>query len=153
MKKQRLLGAIAGWLLICGLSATAQEKGIWHAASSTAQSITGDILLSEEKLTINFSSFVIAKIRELKPGEVSSVFDADASAGRTGSLYRLSIPADRKFLHKNTLCGSDSTQWMAIYVEGRSLHLAFFSGARPPEFTPEAMANSSELCGTFSYER
>lgn len=153
MKKQRILGAVAGCLLVCGLSAGAQEKGIWHAANSTAQSITGDIVLSDEKLTINFLSFVIAKIRELKPAEVSSVFDADPSAGRTGSLYRLSIPADRKFLHKNTLCGSDSTQWMAAFVEGRSLHLAFFSGPKPPEFTPEAIANSTELCGTYSYER
>ena len=153
MKRERLLGVVAGLVLTCCLSAVAQEKGIWHAASSTAQSITGDIVISDEKLSINFSSFVISRIRALSPGEVSSVFDAASSAGINGNLYRLNIAAAQKFLHKNTLCGTDSTQWMATYVTGRSLRIAFFSGPKPPVFAPEAIANSTELCGIYSYER
>jgi hypothetical protein len=104
-------------------------------------------------LAINFSSFTIARIRALESGEVSAVFDVDTNIGGRGNLYRLSIPATKKFLHKNTLCGSEDTQWMAAFVSGRILHLAFFSGEKMPVFTPDAMANTTDLCGTFSYAR
>lgn len=42
---------------------------------------------------------------------------------------------------------------MAAYVEGRTLKVAFFSDAKPPVFTLEALANSPNLCGTFTYTR
>ena len=135
------------------MAVAAQEKGGWRAASSTAQSITGDVALSEDKISINYSSFVIAQIRSLAASDLSAVFDADSGGTGKGNLYRLSIPAAKKFLHKNTLCGDEDTQWMATYVEGRSLHLAFFSGQKMPVFTPDAFANSTDLCGTFSYVR
>jgi hypothetical protein len=152
---RRILWAVAVTMLACSLSAVAQERGIWRAASSTAQSITGDVALSEDKLSINFSGFTIAQIRALEPGELGAVFQAEGGGGAVGSgnLYRLSIPGDKKFLHKNTLCGSEETQWMATYVAGHSLHLAFFSGQKMPVFTPDAIANTTDLCGTFSYVR
>ncbi len=126
---------------------------MWRAANTPAQSITGDVALSDAKLAINFSSFTIARIRELKPGEVSSVFDADSNAAVGGNLYRLSIPAAKKFLHHNSLCGAEETQWMATYVADGALHLAFFSGPKMPVFTPDAIANTTDLCGTFAYVR
>jgi hypothetical protein len=153
MKRDGLLRAIVASLLACCMTVAAQEKGNWRAASSTAQSITGDVALSDSKISINFSSFVIAQIRALTAADLSAVFPAESGAGGSSSLYRLSVPAQRKFLHKNTLCGDEDTQWMATYVEGRSLHLAFFSGQKMPVFTPDAMANSTDLCGTFSYVR
>jgi hypothetical protein len=131
--------------------AAAQEKGNWHAASSTARSITGDVTISNQKISINFSGFPIAQIRGLQPSEVGVAFDVDGAAGGSGNLYRLSIPGTTRFLHKNTLCGNEDTQWMATYVVGRSLQLAFFSGQKMPVFTPEAIAASTDLCGTFSY--
>ncbi len=153
MKRDRLLSALLGSVLACCLSATAQESGNWRAANSPAQSITGDVGIGTEKIFINFSTFTIARIRDLEPGEVSSVFDADSGAGVRGSLYRLSIPGAKTFLHKHTLCGGEDTQWMATYVEGRSLHLAFFSGQKMPVFALDAIANSTDLCGRFSYAR
>jgi hypothetical protein len=152
MNRERFLYAIVGSVLACCLSATAQEKGTWRAANSTAQSITGDVTLSDEKISINFSGFAMARIRSLERGEVSATFDVDnSSASGIGSLYRLSIPASKKFMHRNTLCGAEDTQWMATYVEGHSLHLAFFSGQNVPVFTPDTIANSTDLCGVFSY--
>jgi hypothetical protein len=142
-----------GSVLVCCVSAVAQEKGNWRAANSTAQSITGDVMISDEKISINFSSFAIARIRGLEQSEVSAAFDADSGAGGSGSLYRLSVPASKRFMHRNTLCGTEDTQWMATYVAGRSLHLAFFSGQKVPVLTPDAVANSTDLCGTFSYVR
>jgi hypothetical protein len=148
-----LLGAIANLMLVCSLPLAAQDKGYWQAASSNASEITGDLSITNDKISINFSAFPIAQIRPLKPAESSAVFDADPSAGGSGYLYRFNVPAGKRFLHKNTLCGSDDTQWIATYVQGRALHVAFFSGADMPILTPEALANSSDVCGTFSYSR
>lgn len=153
MKSNQVLCTILGSLLSCCLMAAAQEKGYWRAASSTAQSITGDVTLSADKIAITFSSFPIAQIRALEPGELTAVFEAESGAGGSGNLYRLSIPATKVFQHKNTLCGSEQTQWMATYVSGRELHLAFFSGTKMPVLTPDGIANSTDLCGTFLYGR
>ena len=146
-------GAIVGSVLACCMAATAQEKGQWRALSSTAQSITGDVAVSEDKVAIDFSSFTMAQIRGLQAGEATAAFEADSAAAGSGSLYRLNIPGAKKFLHRNTLCGNEDVQWMVTYVAGHTLHLAFFSGSKMPVLTPEAIANSTDLCGTFTYMR
>ncbi len=153
MKQGRIFGAGLALLISGCMCGGAQEKGNWQAANGPAQAITGDVALSAAKLAINFSSFTIARIRDIEPGEVSSVFDADSNAAIGGVLYRLSIPAEKKFLHHNSLCGAEETQWMVTYVADGQLHLAFFSGPKIPVFTPDAIANTTDLCGTFSYVR
>jgi hypothetical protein len=153
MIREKLLCAIVGSMLACCLPAGAQEQGPWRAANTPAESITGDVAISDARMSINFASFAIARIRALDPGEVGAVFDVDTSTGGRGNLYRLSIPAEKKFLHKNTLCGSEETEWMAAFVSGRILHLAFFSGQKMPVFTMDAVSNSTDLCGTFAYTR
>jgi hypothetical protein len=152
MKRETLLRYIAGSVLVCCLSAVAQDQGYWRAAGSTARTITGDVALSEEKIAINLSNFTIARIRGLQADEVSAVFGAESTGG-SGSLYRLNVPASKTFLRKNSLCGSEDTQWMVTYAAGRALQLAFFSGQKPPVFTADAIANSTDVCGTFSYVR
>jgi len=139
-------------LLALAASCPAQEKGYWRAASSNAVSITGDIEVSATKLSINFTGFTIAHIRELSPAEASAVFAAEPGGG-AGNLYRLNVPASKRFLHHNSLCGSDDVQWMVTSVAERTLYVAFLSGSNTPEFTPEVMANSTDLCGTFTYVR
>jgi hypothetical protein len=150
-RERRLLALMA--MVASTMMAGAQDKGNWRAASSTAQSITGDVGISADKLFINFAGFTIAQIRSLQPGELNAVFEAENGAPGSGNLYRLSVPAEKKFLHHNTLCGSEETQWMATYFDGHSLHIAFFSGQKLPVMTPEAIANSTDLCGTFLYVR
>ncbi|HEY6490037.1 MAG: hypothetical protein WCC26_07220 [Terracidiphilus sp.] len=140
-------------VLASSLIATAQDKGYWRAASRTASSITGDVALSDSKLTIDFFVFPLVQARTLQPAEVSAAFDADINAGATGVLYHVTVPAARRFLHHNTLCGTEDTQWMATYVSGRNLQIAFFSGAEAPVFTLDAIADSTSLCGTFTYGR
>ena len=153
MKRVTLLRAIVGLVLVCCMTAAAQDQGYWRAASSTAKSITGDLTLSDEKLSINLTSFTIARIRPLQQGEAKALFDPDGTGAGSGSLYRLVVPASKKFLHRNSLCGSDDTQWMVTYVAGRSLQLAFFSGQKPPVFTTDALADSTDMCGKFGYVR
>jgi hypothetical protein len=150
MAMKRILGGV---LLLTAAVVSAQVTGYWRASNSSAKSTTGDIGIGTDKVSIDFMTFTIAEIRDLKPAEVSAVFDADAATAVPGKLYRVEIPGDRAFLHKNRLCGSDETQWMATDVIGRELHVAFFSGAKMPELTPEAMNNNSELCGVFVYSR
>lgn len=155
MKRNGLLrvGMLLASLMAASISAAAQEIGMWRAASSTARAVTGDVALSDMKIMINFASFTIAQIRALKPAEISAGFDADINAGGSGHLYRLNIPAATKFQHRNTLCGSEDTQWMATYAVGRSLEIAFFSGSQVPVFTVDAIGNSTELCGVYRYGR
>ena len=42
---------------------------------------------------------------------------------------------------------------MATYVSGKELQVAFFSNATPPVFTVEALRDSPNLCGTYTYVR
>ncbi len=142
--------AAASVLLSC-LTLFAQENGYWRATSPNARAITGDIVLSDSKLTINFTGFTMARVRTLEKSELSGAFDADPSVVGAGSLYRLTVPAAKVFLHKNTLCGGEETEWMATYESGRSLKVAFFSGQKPPVLTLDAMTNSSDVCGVFAY--
>ena len=153
MKQQRVFFIAVGLSLACCVSLTAQELGYWRAANSAAESVTGDVAFSDSKISINFASFAIVHARDLEPAEVSSVFDADSNASTKGHLYKVDIPASKKFMHKKTLCGAEDAQWMVTYVEGRSLQLAFFSGAKVPVFTLDAISNSSNLCGTYTYTR
>jgi hypothetical protein len=153
MKRKTVRWAIAGCMLASYASLIAQEAGYWRAGSSSAKSVTGDVAFADARISIYFSSFAVVLARDLAPGEVSSVFDVDSNSGAKGHLYKISIPAARKFMHKNTLCGAEDTQWMVTYVEGNSLNLAFFSGEKPPTFTLDAISNSPNLCGSYTYVR
>ncbi len=152
MKARRFLAAITTLCMLTVVS-FAQEKGQWRAASTTARGVTGDIAFTETRIAINFSGFTVAQIRTLEPPEISALFNAAPDADGGGNLYRTDIPGDKHFLHKNTLCGSEETQWVVTYVSGKSLQLAFFSGASMPKLTAEAVANTTSLCGTYAYVR
>jgi hypothetical protein len=153
MKRASSLKVLATSLLLFSLAAPAEERGYWRAASQSARTITGDITLADERLTINFSTTTISRIRALEPAELSAIFDTDASSPIAASLYRLNIPASKKFIKRNSLCGSEDIHWMVAYAQGNSLQLAFFSGDKPPVFTFDAMAASTDKCGTFTYAR
>jgi len=149
MKIRWLGGVVAG---IAVAVCAAQDAGSWRAASSNARAITGDLALSGDRIYINFERYTIAEIRALTRQEIGALFGEENGAGM-GRLYRVSIPADKRFLHKNTLCGSDETQWVVTLAAGKTLQVAFFSGSSIPVLTPEAVGNSGSLCGTYSYAR
>ena len=140
-------------LMACPGVGRAQDKGYWRAASTQANKITGDITISDGRLTINFTGYTLALIHKLSAAEMGAAFDADTNAPGVGNLYRLNIPADKRFSHKNTLCGSEQTEWMATYTTGRTLDVVFFSGGDMPVLSGEALSNSSNVCGRFGYER
>jgi hypothetical protein len=152
MRFRSLLMAAVAIVLASTLSASAQEDGPWRAASTNARAITGDVAFSPMKVSINFTTFTIAQIRLVKTEEILALFNLDSTTGG-GNVFRVEIPADRRFLHHNTLCGSESTQWIVTYAQGRSLQIAFFSGATPPVLTVDALNDAPNLCGIFSYIR
>ena len=137
--------------LLLTLTVHAQEQGVWRASSSAARSITGDVDITGAKLSINLVRFPVSRVRALEPAELSAAFDPDTRIPGAGSLYSVNIPGGKQFLNHNTLCGTEQVFWMATFTQGRSLKLAFFSGQKPPVFTLEALANSTDLCGTFVY--
>ena len=153
MRRGIITGVVCALLPACSISGAAQEKGYWRAVSTNANEITGDLTISDTKLTINFIGFPLAQIRKLTPAEMGAAFDADVNAPGSGNLYRMNIPGDRRFLHRNTLCGTENTQWMATYVAGHTLEVLFLSGSDTPMLTGEALANSGNVCGRFTYER
>jgi hypothetical protein len=153
MQSRKFVVIILSSLLVASTPLLAQGYGNWRAADSSAKSITGDVTLTSLKVSINFSNFTIAQIRALTPAEISAVFNVDNASAGSGNLYRLDIPAEKRFLHHNTLCGSEDTQWMLTYASGRTLQLAFFSAAQMPTLTAEALVNATTLCGVFSYVR
>ncbi len=122
--------AIVGLVLVCCMTAAAQDKGNWRATSSTAKSITGDVALSDEKVAINFVELYDRSNTRSSAGEASALFDADSSAGgKRQSLSAEHTGGEDIFAARTALCGSEDTQWMVTYASGRSLQLAFFSGA------------------------
>ena len=149
----RSFASVACIALACSLPLAAQDRGEWRAASSNANAITGDLAITGSQVAINYIGFNLAPIRALKPAEVAATFDEDVNTAGNGMLYRLRVPAERRFLHKNTLCGTEDTQWMATYLAGKSLRVAFFSGDNTPALTFEAISSSTDLCGTFTYVR
>ena len=75
-----------------------------------------------------------------------------AGAG-AGNLYRVQISSDKKFIRKNSLCGGDETDWVVTWVSGKQLNVAMFSGGAIPTLTPDALASTQRLCGTYMYTR
>ena len=75
--RRLLTAAVAISILAFALPGAAQkqDRGYWQAASNNAASITGDISISDAKISINLKGFPLASIRDLKPEEVSAVFD------------------------------------------------------------------------------
>lgn len=160
MIRKALLSTVATLLLAGSLTLTAQavnmqDKGYWKATSNTARSITGDIQLGAGGIAINFAVYKFFPFKTLTGDDVKALFNLDAAPTAGGQLYRMTIPGDKKFLHKNTLCGSEDVQWMATYVSdaGKTMQVALFSGAKLPDFNPEALMNATNLCGTFTYSR
>ncbi len=105
---------------------------------------------------MNFLKFPIAEIRDLTAEElqvIATVNPTGKSLSVSGHLYRLSVQGDLRLLNRNTLCGGEETQWMTTAIQGKTLQVAFFSGAQMPILTAEALATATTLCGTFSYAR
>ena len=90
MNREKSIGILAS-VLACCVSVTAQDRGLWRAANSSAQSITGDVAISGDKLSINYTSFTIAQIRAPRASRGWRSF----RYGQQFREQRLSLPVKR----------------------------------------------------------
>ena len=106
-------------LLCCGRERRKREPGV-HSARRPCPSPA----IFRFPTRSFFSTFTAFRwlIDILETGEVTRCLMSIATRWARTSLP-LNIPGSKKFLHKNSLCGSEDTQWMAAFVEGRSLHI------------------------------
>ena len=71
-----------------------QEKGQWRAANQTARTITGDVLFTDDRISINFLRFTISRARGLEPAETSAAFRHRRLKPKTRRLRRrLALPS------------------------------------------------------------
>ena len=151
------LAVTLGISLMCTQGSAAQSSGLarkkWVAASTTAMSITGDIKISVNNLSMVGRDYPLTLIRDI---DTEHLIDAgrivDETKPADARIYRIKIPARVKLLNGNTLCGPKSANWMlTVTPNAHSLSLAFFSGDSEPNLA--TASESTELCGTFGYFR
>jgi hypothetical protein len=145
MRPAALLVALAA-----ALPAPALAAEHWAALSKTAQSITGDVTFTPQRITFqNGQSLPLVLV-----GAVPGFQEMGATV--TVTLYRVTAPADPKLLRGNRLCGGAEAVpatyvavWSPRPMAGdhapRSIEV--FSGAQPPR-----AAGGAESCGTFNYD-
>jgi hypothetical protein len=133
--------------------AQTQEK--WVAMSHTAMSITGDITLSSDKLTMGGADYPLTLVRTIDAQHLSDVgrlFDGTKPIG--ASLYKTNIPATAKPLKGGTICAKGA-KWLLTakgsspYDKKPELSLASFSSDAEPNLA--TATESTELCATFTY--
>ncbi len=151
----------SGAVACCGTSTADSSATIFTskltAISHTAEAITGDIEYSTDNtMTILNKRYPTNLVRALQGSEVEdaarmfsvSAPAADSSALR--ALYRIHIPSEDKLLNGNTICGTDSAEWVVYLTEDGKpdiWNIAFFSGDDEPNLESDA-----NLCGTFRYQ-
>jgi len=108
--------SVAALLTGCGLAPTSANHGNavtsvfaeptrWQAMSRTAMGVTGDVTLSDTKLTFaNGDSIGLA------------LLEHDAQSGQT--LYRVTPPTNPALLNGNQLCGNQAVDYLVVQATG-----------------------------------
>jgi hypothetical protein len=135
----------------------------WTAMSNTAYAITGDIKSTPTSLMIAGHRLDLRLVRQFDHDDLvnaSEIFTTKFTPNLTGGLYQTHLSASTTLLGRNTLCGKKDTTWIVILVSQSStpsrageLYLAPFSGLKGPDLSPSVVATSSDLCGTYLFER
>lgn len=127
----------------------------WVATSHTASAITGDIQLASDKIVMANAEHPLTLSRILAPSELADAGRiTSATQVSSARLYKTSIPPTSTLVNGNTICGTDSAQWMLAVNSGESeLSLAFFSGNTEPNLAYNVVSTSRELCGTYGYNQ
>lgn len=123
------------------------ESGVerWTAVSKTAMAITGDIVLSPQRLTMAGKTLPLAVAADIPAFRTSG----GTSAAR---VLRVTKPADPVLRNRNRICGDAPVRWIVVWREhafgGTNLDIAAFSSVQRPSGEDDA-----GLCGTFMYSK
>jgi hypothetical protein len=131
-------------VLIAVLPQAAHAGDRWAAASKTAISITGDIVIDHD--TVTFAGGTSLK---LKPYEMARNGDwAGTGDEVAGDVFKLQPPSSPKLLRGKPLCTEPAT-FVVLWTFGEGeLTLNVYSGDAAPTGLPDADA----LCASYSYE-
>jgi hypothetical protein len=116
-------------------------------------SITGDISLTSEAITMVHKSFKLKLVREIGKQalqDVGRIVDHPETPSRA-SLYKTMISSHAVLASGNTICGPDDGTWMLAVYDNNKLSLAFFSGTSEPNLDYKVVAVNHTLCGTYGY--
>jgi hypothetical protein len=146
-----VLPALASMAVLASASvwgASADER--WTAYSTTAISVTGDVIFSPGRITFGNG-------RYLPLAAAGSIARYNAlGKSVTASLFRVTAPADPVLLHGNRLCGGRTPEPVTFIVVSTPEHgqgepelrsLDVFATATPPNAN-----GSAQSCGTYNYE-
>jgi hypothetical protein len=156
--KQRVVLVAGAFILTAAVAAVQTGRAEaaaakWSAMSTTAMSITGDVTLSPTDLTMAGTGYPLTHVATVPAQQRAGIGQFIAVTEPAAvDLYRIKIPGARKLRNGNTLCGGNDVAWLLVVSgSGPTLALAFFSGAAQPPLDPNALSNSTALCGTFTY--
>jgi hypothetical protein len=143
-----------------------EQTAKWTPMSHTAYAITGDVMTSPDSISMASNSYPLVFVKDLHGDELQDSAQMQSlqmqpSQSIEGRLFRTSIPATAHLINGNTICGSDSAEWVLVLTTsvkgtgsdaGSRLYLAFFSGDAEPILQTQALDNSKDLCGTYNYQ-
>lgn len=111
----------------------------YRAFSTTAESITGDILLDD--FSITFANGEALEFSAL----IGDHFTVDGEQVNA-SVYSVADPSDPVLENGNRLCGAGDVSYVANWSAGDGLTIvAVFTGDTPPE-------SSDEMCASYTYQ-
>ena len=121
----------------------------WTASSTTAMSITGNVIFTPSHMTFSNGKFIV--IRYLGARPIGSPYGT-GPARQLVQLYRIASQAPLRLLRGNALCAKPATfltffhspdaaiPTMTLVVAG------FYTGTQPP-----LRGNAATLCAAFTY--
>ena len=138
----KLLGSMA-WVLMWPylVSADGQSES-WGPISTTAQSITGKVLFSSNRIQFENKTYL-----DISFDRTVSDFETNVGKG-VAWIYELQHPADPKLLRGNRLCG-EAVHYLVLTkgdLAEHSIQLAVFAKDEMPR-------SEKTACATYYYER
>ncbi len=138
-----------------------EPTGVWLPLSHTAESITGQVILSSAGITIAGTTYPLKTERPLGTVEIQSLaqvfFLSSGYQSVDARLYQTSVPATAILLNDNTICGPVPARWIAALTISSGgqpeLNLMFLSGDLQPALNAAVLENSTRECGTYSYAK
>ncbi len=154
-------GTCAVFCLAHPLRARSKPPTKWLAISQTAMSITGDAYLSDDGLVFQNHRLPLTLEKKLGGEELkaaANLLNATLNSTTRGELYKTNLSGTVHLRGSNTLCGKRDTTWILIMstidgTGGINLNLATFSGALRPLIQTQALGKSTDLCGTYWYQK
>ena len=157
MKTQSILLALTATLGACSASTQAHAPvgasgELWLAASRTAQSITGDIRLSDSRLEM------AGKVIPLRAAGRIPAWYTTTNKRVAARLFEVTRPAELTLRNGNRFGCDEPVRWIVTWrsQDGQDLNMSTWTGRAKPrsgQSTSSASGRVAQLCATYIYTR